>query len=119
MAIFRHRSVEDVMPPDVRRRASDGIGKSKVDWYAGRRYAPEAKSTSQPTRQETNDDIQKMRQARKEANRESSRAAQKKMDNLARVVIAVVKRVVAGVTDRRARTASTASDSNRARARQI
>jgi hypothetical protein len=49
MAIMKHRDIETIMPPEVRRRArKGGVPQGKVDWYAGRRYVSNVNSTSQP-----------------------------------------------------------------------
>lgn len=49
MAILRHRDIEAVMPPEVRRRArKGGVPRGKVDWYAGRRYVSNVNVESSP-----------------------------------------------------------------------
>lgn len=110
MTIFRHRSVEDIMPPDVRRRASGGIGKSKVDWYAGRRYTSDVRTTPQPSQQRTESDLKQMRQARRDANREALTTRGEQGKNVIQSVIARVGRILVYGLWRRDRSAAATRD---------
>jgi len=100
MAIFRHRDIEAVVPPEVLRRAGKGVGKGKVDWYAGRRYRSNLKADSMPTASERTDLTEQMRTARRDVKRDSLKARSDKASNVARAIAGKGKRVLASISRR-------------------
>jgi hypothetical protein len=58
---LKRRSIEDRMPPEVRRRADKGGG-PKANWYAGREQSPETRvqSTLEETPPEVRDELAKV-----------------------------------------------------------
>jgi hypothetical protein len=106
VAIFKHRDIESVMPPEVRRRANGGVGKGKVDWYAGRRYQPNLSPGLESEPDPTDltgapiDVIDEMHEARREIKRASSTARRAQASNLVRAAAGRTQRILAPVSQR-------------------
>jgi hypothetical protein len=99
VAIFKHRDIEAVMPPEVRRRANRGVGKGKVDWYAGRRHQPDLTADSTSEREPT-DFTNQMRKARREVRQESAAARREQVSHVARAAASRPQRILTLVVQR-------------------
>ena len=93
MAIFKHRDIEAVMPPEVRRRAHRGVGKGRVDWYAGRRYQSNLSADAAPQRGPA-DLTDEMRDARRQIRRQSTTERRDRASNAVRALASRPRRIL-------------------------